>query len=135
MAKDTTSGSEYTFSCTRCGKCCREEGIVLFTKKEIRLAAELTGLSQDEFIGRYLSLTSDGYTHFVGKRSRCAFLTKNGCSINSVKPKQCRSFPYWNEYTDSRGKIVRFDRPCPGVKKIPLKKKTRKKSPLLQQKR
>lgn len=107
----------YSFSCKRCGTCCREEGVVYFSKADISRASKLLDMPQKDFILRYLVFSSDGYFHTVTKRKACAFLKNNSCIINEVKPRQCSTFPFWKEYMSKDGTIVRFDRPCPGMKK------------------
>jgi hypothetical protein len=109
--------ASFDFNCTMCGKCCREEGFVFFSRNDIRRAAKHLGMTQKSFCAEYLILTSDGYALSVTKKNPCTFLSKNGCIINKSKPKQCATFPYWNEYIGKEGELVNFDRPCPGVKK------------------
>ena len=108
----------FEFECKGCGICCREEGYVFFSKSEIRSAANLLDVTFDEFIEQYLVPFEDGFVHVVMAKGRCAFLrTDNRCDINSVKPRQCKTFPYWAEYINTTGKLINFNRPCPGVKK------------------
>ena len=106
----------FSFSCTQCGRCCREEGFVFFSRETIRKAARIVNLSVNEFTARYLIQTKLGFAHHVKEGSACAFLMKNRCTINDVKPKQCATFPYWTEYVDSQGNLKGFDRKCKGVK-------------------
>jgi uncharacterized protein len=108
----------FEFECKGCGSCCREEGYVFFSKSEIRKAAKLLEVSEEKFIRSYLIPFDGEFAHVVLKNGRCVFLQKdNRCAINSVKPRQCKSFPYWDEYIDARGDLVNFNRPCPGVKR------------------
>lgn len=107
----------FTFSCTRCGECCREAGFVFFTEKEIHRAATYLGMEISAFKRHYLIRMSEGYAVSVSGTTPCVFLTSEGCTINDVKPDQCESFPYWQEYVGKNGELVNFDRPCPGIKK------------------
>jgi len=105
----------FTFTCARCGKCCRDEGIVFFSPDEIRRASEYLNIGERDFIERFLFYTSGGYAHRVKKDSACVFLNNNVCSINGVKPEQCESFPYWSQYVASDGTLENFDRECRGT--------------------
>lgn len=108
----------FTFSCTCCGNCCSEEGVVGFTMKEVRRAAEHLGMERGEFIERYLEKSGRTYVHVVDKGEHCRFLENRKCLINEVKPEQCATFPFWKEYVDRRGMLVNFDRHCAGVRLI-----------------
>jgi uncharacterized protein len=105
----------FTFTCTTCGSCCREEGYVFFSNHEIESCAAFLGMSTRNFKQKYLIKISSGYAHEVKKNSICVFLKNSRCIINSLKPEQCRTFPYWDEYIGTRGELVNFDRPCRGI--------------------
>lgn len=105
----------FSFTCMKCGNCCCEEGFVFFSSEEIDNAADLLGLSGKEFIGKYLIKTGKTYAHEVMKGDCCVFLKNNKCIIQPVKPVQCRTFPFWNEYIGKKGELVNFDRPCRGI--------------------
>lgn len=108
-----------TFECTMCGFCCSEEGYVFFSDDEIKKAANRIGITEEDFISKYLQKDAFGvYRHEVEKGAHCVFLVNNLCAINQCKPAQCATFPYWKEYTDKKGNIIlsKFDRQCPGVK-------------------
>lgn len=105
----------FTFSCTCCGQCCSDEGIVSFTLNEVRRAAEYLGMTRGDFIDRYLEKSGRSYVHVVDKGESCRFLENRKCVINEVKPRQCATFPFWKEYVDRDGKLVNFDRHCAGI--------------------
>ena len=102
------------FSCVRCGKCCTEGGLVYFTPQEVTRAAEFLGLPRKVFISHFLIKIKKVYAHEVKDSESCIFLQNNRCRINSVKPSQCATFPYWETYFDKEGRLVNFDRQCPG---------------------
>lgn len=128
MSTEKEKGTPFTFKCARCGECCRENGFVFFRRDDIRRAAAHLGMTQAAFSAEYLIKTSDGWAVTVSPRKPCVFLTPKGCAINDAKPVQCSTFPYWKEYLDADGRLVNFDRPCPGIKlrKTPEKKKSRR---------
>jgi uncharacterized protein len=105
----------FTFTCTKCGNCCREEGFVFFSSEEIGNAARLLGLSRKEFTTKYLLKNGRTYVHEVKKGKCCIFLENCECKIQPVKPQQCGTFPFWDEYIGKRGELVNFDRPCRGI--------------------
>ena len=109
------------FSCTACGICCREKGYVFFTDDDIARASKYLDLNPLIFIKKYLDFDSDyGYFARVDEDNglSCPFLKDNKCVIHDAKPNQCKTYPYWKEYTDKNGNLIagKFDRPCPGVK-------------------
>jgi len=84
------------FSCTRCGHCCRVEGHVWVGAREIRAIARFLGLTRDDFgrrflrrIGRRLSLVEE-------PNHDCVFWDEE-CTIYPVRPRQCRTFPFWGK--------------------------------------
>jgi len=72
---------------------------VRLTDVEItRIAAHL-GVSEVEFIERHTRVRPDrqGLSLLEKPNGECEFLVGNDCSIQSVKPQQCRDFPnLWN---------------------------------------
>ncbi len=81
--------------CQRCTACCRWPGQVRITDTEIsRIAAHL-GMAETSFIDRHTRLTSDrrGLALLDKPNGECAFLDGDLCSVQPVKPQQCRDFP------------------------------------------
>ena len=107
------------FNCLSCGLCCKEEGVVIMTDEDVIKASTLLNITSIEFIHKYLKHHEDiGLYIEVLEDKPCVFLKDNKCLINDSKPEQCRTFPYWEEYVDKNGNLLRrkFDRPCPGAK-------------------
>ena len=85
--------------CQRCTACCRWPGQVRLTDAEIARLAAFKGLSEFDFIQQFTRLTSDrrGLALLDQPDGACIFLTDNDCSVQPVKPQQCRDFPnLWN---------------------------------------
>lgn len=95
------------FTCSQCGNCCTgPSGYVWFDDQEADAMAKAVDMKTDEFLQVY------SFTEF-GKRTLkeirndngeydCVFLKtdkegKRGCSIYSVRPHQCRTWPFWPE--------------------------------------
>ncbi len=112
----------YSFKCTQCGHCCKDEGYVFFTDEEVDEAANFLKMERAHFITLFLKRDTFGdidvYFHTVEKDSACIFLVDNLCTIQDAKPSQCSTFPYWEEYMDEKGNIQKskFNRKCPGMK-------------------
>jgi len=81
--------------CQRCTACCRWPGQVCLTEKEIVRLAEFKQLSEHEFIQRFTRLRSDRHGLVLEEKpnGECIFLDGNACSVQPVKPQQCRDFP------------------------------------------
>jgi Fe-S-cluster containining protein len=85
--------------CQRCTACCRWPGEVRLTDAEIARLAGFLGVSEAQFIQRYTRLRSDrrGLTLQEKPDGACVFLDGADCSVQPVKPQQCRDFPnLWN---------------------------------------
>lgn len=86
----------YSFSCTRCGECCRWPGHVLLHDADITRLARGVGLDEDRFIQRYAVLASNrGQLSLAeDKDGACIFLDGARCSVYEERPAQCRAFPF-----------------------------------------
>jgi Fe-S-cluster containining protein len=87
------------YACQRCAACCRWPGEVPVKDAEIQKIAAHLGLSETDFIERYTSLRRNrtGLTLIDHPDGSCIFLDGIDCTINPVKPSQCRGFPNrWN---------------------------------------
>ena len=85
--------------CQRCTACCRWPGQVLLGDAEITRLAAFLGLSEHDFIQQNTRLRQDrrGLALQEQPDGACIFLHGNDCSVQSVKPQQCRDFPnLWN---------------------------------------
>lgn len=87
------------FECQRCTACCRWPGQVRLTESEIASLAEFLGLPEFDFIQRYTRLADNrrGLALEEKPNGECIFLKDDRCSVQAVKPRQCRDFPNrWN---------------------------------------
>lgn len=99
-------------ACRRCGNCCRVRGYVRLNESEIDGISEFLGMNVSEFTESYTRVTHDrrGLSLVEDSDGSCIFLRDDSlCSINPVKPAQCRNFPHiWN--------FVGFEKVCAAVK-------------------
>jgi Fe-S-cluster containining protein len=88
------------YLCQRCGNCCRWPGFVRLDEDEVDAIARHLGLPPADFIARHTALrpSRSGLMLESNPDGSCIFLQGlNTCTIQSVKPRQCRDFPNaWN---------------------------------------
>jgi Fe-S-cluster containining protein len=87
------------YECQRCTACCRWPGEVGFVDGEIARLAAFKGMTEHEFIQQFTRLRQDrsGLALQEKPNGECVFLDGNDCSVQSVKPQQCKDFPnLWN---------------------------------------
>jgi len=107
------------FGCTACGKCCENHGegfeYVYSTRKERLALAAHFGCSLREFEARYCERI-EGHLSFKSRDRACVFLEGGRCSVYALRPKQCRTFPFWPELLADedtwKRDVASF---CPGV--------------------
>src|SRR6516165_2359859 len=85
------------FRCTRCGHCCTgAPGYVWVNDEEIAAIAGHRGDDVDEF--RTMHVRQVGSRQSLREKANgdCIFYDKyQGCTIYPVRPKQCRTWPFW----------------------------------------
>jgi Fe-S-cluster containining protein len=85
--------------CQRCTACCRWPGEVRLRDGEIARLAAFKGMREVAFIQEFTRLTTDrrGLSLNELPSGACVFLDGDLCSVQPVKPQQCRDFPnLWN---------------------------------------
>ena len=110
------------FECQQCGRCCSgpEEGYVWVTEVEIAQIAALLGITPERFRNHHCRRVSGRYTILEHRHSRnCTFLEPChgglGCSIYSVRPSQCRTWPFWQHNLDAPDDWARAGQRCRGI--------------------
>ena len=102
--RDPAAGAWYReglkFACTGCGDCCHGEGYVWVSEARAGRIASHLGLDLEEFGRRYLRRVGDRLSLVDGPGAACVFW-HDGCSIYPVRPRQCRTFPFWGEHLES----------------------------------
>jgi Fe-S-cluster containining protein len=112
------------FECTGCGNCCRNHGeytYVSLTSVELREIPAFLGITRREFLERFC-VSEPGYLPSLRMDTpACPFLTgESRCSIYPVRPKQCRTWPFWKENLDRATWEGPVKECCPGIGKGPL---------------
>ena len=133
------------FTCTQCGNCCTGgPGYVWVSKEEIARLAEHLGITPEQTVERYCRRVH-GRLSFKERvqpngEHDCIFLTeqparapkagagrkelapgepvplkRRGCSIYTVRPLQCRTWPFWPENLGSKSEWDHSARRCHGM--------------------
>lgn len=107
---------ELRFQCqSGCTKCCEQQGFVYLTEADhLRIATHLN-LTPEAFEKKYLYRTKNLRRLRVPRQAQCEFLEAGGCRIHTVKPLQCRTFPFWPELFDNRREWGQTGKWCPGI--------------------
>lgn len=110
------------FECRGCGGCCSGpgEGYIWVTRPEIELIADGLEISVGELRRNFLrrvSLRTSIIEHAVTKD--CIFLQEiegsKQCVIYTVRPSQCRNWPFWPGNLANSKAWNEATRKCPGV--------------------
>lgn len=125
---DSESGEAgLRFECTMCGNCCSgPEGYVLVDDQEAAALAARFALSLEEFTARYTRPTVMGRSlneKVTSHGNDCIFLDREKipgkavCGVYELRPKQCRTWPFWKSLLVSRKRWELASRLCPGINK------------------
>ncbi len=106
-----------SFTCTRCGDCCRGgPGYVWVGAEEIEALARHLGLDVSSFGRRYLRRVGGRLALTEKPNWDCVFWEEGrGCTVYPVRPAQCRTYPFWAEVVRSRAAWGEEAARCPGI--------------------
>ena len=100
--------------CTRC--CGGAPGDVFVTQDEIDQIAAFLKIDKSEFEDSFVRHYSSGLMSLTERpNGDCVMLEAQGCSVYSVRPKQCRDYPFWPEIMKSRFSWLKEAQRCPGI--------------------
>jgi uncharacterized protein len=116
------------FTCTQCGHCCTgAPGNVWVTKEEIAAIAGFLGIAVDELEARHVRVVGNRKTLVDLPHANwdCTFLDpeKRNCQIYPVRPRQCRTWPFWDSNIKTPDAWRATCEACPGSgqgKLVPL---------------
>lgn len=123
MSIISNDGYGYSFDCSACeaceGACCTgESGYIWVKYKEIENISQFLELSVEDFAKIYLKKVGHRYSlieYGIDENDyACIFFDKDlkRCKIYDVRPMQCRSFPFWEQFKGDEDE-VRSE--CPGI--------------------
>ena len=106
------------FSCTQCGKCCTGmPGAAWMTLDEIEALAQFLNISLNEVVQKYLRKIDGRWAlKEKGDNYDCIFLQDKKCTVYPVRPKQCRTFPWWPQNLESEKSWSETARYCEGIR-------------------
>ena len=108
------------FDCTQCGKCCGgAPGYCWVSDAEIVALAERLGMSEAAFRNRYTrTVPGRGISLTEKVNYDCVFYDKKqGCTVYEDRPKQCRTWPFWQNNVRRRNDWALAAQGCPGMDK------------------
>jgi Fe-S-cluster containining protein len=119
------------FACTRCGNCCTgQPGFVWVNDQEVEAIAAFRGEPVEEVLGLYTRREGSRRTLKEKANNDCVFWDREaGCTVYEVRPRQCRTWPFWEVNLASPQDWERAARDCPGCNQgelIPVEEITRR---------
>ena len=104
------------FRCTRCGNCCTgAPGYVWLSPEEIRAIAQHRGETVVQVTALYTRLASRGRSLREKANGDCVFYDRQeGCLVYPVRPRQCRTWPFWESNVLTPEDWERTQAVCPG---------------------
>ena len=107
----------FRFRCRRSGNCCaRPAGVVHVGDGDVRAIAAHLRMTESAFRSRFVTASGDRLVEGLG--GRCPFLADGGeaaCTIYSVRPHRCRTWPFWPELLAAPELLAEARRSCPGI--------------------
>ena len=118
----TTQDFPYQFdpnACKTCsGRCCRGfGGYVWISAEELEKMATARGMDADSFSNQYVRQAHGKLSLkevIINGEHLCCFFdyAERRCMIYENRPRQCRTFPFWEAYRKDPQELLRE---CPGV--------------------
>ena len=104
------------FRCTRCGNCCTgEPGFVYVNDEEIAAIAAVRGESIEQVTAVYTKPAYRENSLREKANGDCVFFERGqGCTIYSIRPRQCRTWPFWASNLQTPDDWERTKSVCPG---------------------
>jgi hypothetical protein len=115
------------FQCTRCGGCCiGAPGYVWVNKAEIAAIASLLNLEVEQFEHRHVRQVGFRKSLSEFPNGDCVFFDTHsrGCQVYQVRPRQCRTWPFWASNLRTPETWQQTCRGCPGTNRgrlVPLR--------------
>jgi len=110
------------FECMQCSGCCcgPDEGYVWTTKREVELIAKHLKMTVKQFREKYARKigTRTSLLEKPGNKD-CIFIIeadgRKTCAIYSVRPRQCRTWPFWKANLTTPDEWNYTASKCPGI--------------------
>ena len=104
------------FRCSQCGHCCTgSPGFVWVNDEEIAAIAQHRAETVAVTTALYTHLAHRGRSLREKNNGDCIFYDRSaGCTIYSVRPRQCRTWPFWESNLRTPADWKRTCTVCPG---------------------
>ncbi len=106
------------FECSQCGDCCTgAPGFVWVNGEEIAaLADEVTGGNVEEFERQYVRKVGIRKSLIEYSNGDCVFFNTETrkCGVYNARPRQCRTWPFWDSNLKSPDEWQHTCQVCPG---------------------
>ncbi|HEY2882078.1 MAG TPA: YkgJ family cysteine cluster protein [Pirellulales bacterium] len=103
------------FQCTQCGDCCTgAPGYVWVNADEIAALAKHLGQSIEDFEAKYVRRVGTRKSLIEYENGDCVFLADRKCSVYEARPRQCRTWPFWDSNIHSPKAWKKTCEVCPG---------------------
>jgi Fe-S-cluster containining protein len=105
------------FTCTGCGDCCTgSPGFVWVNHADIAALAAEVGLEIDDFESRFVRQIGMRKSLVEFDNGDCVFFDNQTrkCGVYAARPRQCRTWPFWDSNLRSRETWAETCRACPG---------------------
>ena len=106
------------FECAACGGCCTgAPGYVWVNRSEIAVLAASFDMDEDEFGKRFVRRVGNRYSLTERANGDCVFFDPDlgNCRVYANRPRQCRTWPFWDSNLKSRETWNDMARSCPGA--------------------
>ncbi len=117
MSKNPWYHAGLRFHCTQCGDCCTgAPGYVWVNKQEIAALSDHLGMEVDEFERQYVRRIGIRKSLKEYPNGDCVFLDgeSRGCRVYDHRPRQCRTWPFWNSNLRTPEAWEQTCEVCPG---------------------
>ncbi len=117
MAEQPWFQNGLRFRCTACGDCCTgAPGFVWVNKAEIEKLAGRLGIAVDEFERKYTRKVGIRRSLVEFPNGDCVFFDNKTrkCQVYEDRPRQCRTWPFWESNIRSEEAWRKTCEICPG---------------------
>jgi Fe-S-cluster containining protein len=104
------------FECTQCGHCCTgAPGFVWVDEADIAALAAYRGENVEQLTALYTRTVQRKRSLRERANGDCIFYDKQqGCTVYAVRPRQCRTWPFWESNVETPAAWKRTCVSCPG---------------------
>ena len=103
------------FTCSECGDCCTgAPGYVWVNADEIQAMAARLKISVADFEAKFTRKVGARRTLIEFDNGDCVFLKDRKCTLYEERPRQCRTWPFWDSNLKSPEAWAETCEACPG---------------------